>query len=99
MRKPIRIEDNGHAGYVHYIDAPIVETIDVRADCAVAADLDADGQVVGIEYLSFDLDVLASAKAFAASRDLEFPSALRCERLAAMTSLADIRKDRGPARP
>ncbi len=73
MREPIQIEDNGHAGYVHYSRAKIVSTIDVRPDCAVAADVDADGEIVGIEFLSFDAEILECARVYAESRDLRFP--------------------------
>lgn len=77
MKQPIQIEDNGTAGYVHYSREQIVQTIDVRPDCAVAADLDANDEIVGIEYLGFDRDILDAARDFAESKGLAFPDAVR----------------------
>ncbi len=75
MTVPLKIEIDSHAGagYVQYTNTKIVTTIDVWEDGQVAADLDADGAIVGIEVLDFDRPTMTHAKAFAAEHDLMFP--------------------------
>jgi uncharacterized protein YuzE len=78
MKQPERIEIDleAQASYVYYSDADVAETIDVLRDGAVAADLDAKGNVVGIELLGFESDVIECARGYAASHDLGFPPGL-----------------------
>jgi len=78
VKKPtqIRIDVQSDAGYVRYTDEPIVNTIDVWKHGQVAADIDAQGEVVGIELLGFDAPTIANAVKFATDRGLLFPSHL-----------------------
>jgi len=44
--------------------------------CGRAADVDASGNIVGIEVLGFDEEVLSRARTFASENDLIFPARL-----------------------
>jgi hypothetical protein len=71
MRNPISVslDLEAGAGYVEYlVDGEIVETLDVWRDGVVAADLDAAGNVVGIELLAFDVMAIDAARTFAAKK-------------------------------
>jgi len=80
MKKPLSIEiDLQHRlGYVYYaqLEGHCAGTLDVWADGLVAADLDDDGNVLGIEVLGLDDETLQHAHDFAAAHDLEFPAHL-----------------------
>ena len=76
MRMPTSIEVDleNRVGYVYYVSEPKVsETIDVWQEGRVAADLDASGNVLGIEVLGLDEETLERARAFAAAHRLAFP--------------------------
>jgi uncharacterized protein YuzE len=75
MTAPLKIEidSKAGAGYVKYTDKKIATTIDVWEDGQVAADLDGDGAIVGIEILDLDEPTITHAQAFAAEHDLAFP--------------------------
>jgi uncharacterized protein YuzE len=75
MTKPqaVEIDVESGAGYVAYSKEKVAETRDVWEDGTVAADLDARGNVVGIEMLALDSETLAQARAYAAGHDLVFP--------------------------
>lgn len=74
--KNLEIDLEAKLGYVQYADAQIAGTIDVWHDGQVAADLDAHGDVVGIEVLSLDEATLSQAREYAASKGLAFPAHL-----------------------
>lgn len=76
MKHLIKIDVDREAGaeYVQYLgDAEVAGTLDVWHDGQVAADLDCDEQVIGIEVLGFDDETLAHAPEFAHKRGLGFP--------------------------
>jgi hypothetical protein len=74
MMQPKVVEVRGGAGYVRYRDDKVVETMDITETCEVAADVNADHEVVAIEILDVaDRDQLEAAKTFAAARGLGFP--------------------------
>lgn len=80
LTQPCQVERDDAIGavYVYYSpDAQSLATLDVWGDGAVAADLDAAGQVIGLEILSLDEQTLQQARTFAASRELAFPRNLR----------------------
>lgn len=62
------------ATYVEYAPTTAVGTIDLTETGSVAYDVDAAGNVVGIEILGFDHpERVEIASAFAAGHDLAFP--------------------------
>ena len=74
MTLPIAVEVRGGAGYIRYRDDAIVQTVEVTPTCSVAADLNAQGDVVAIEVLDVAvLEQLVAAKDFAAASGLAFP--------------------------
>lgn len=73
----IAIDEEADAGYVRYANAVVAETVEVYEEGTVAADLDAGGNVIGIELLGFTDDILASARAYASDHDLVFPAELK----------------------
>ena len=76
VKMPIAVELDleARAAYVRYSTAPVDRTIAVLPSAIVAADLDRDGDVVGIELLRIDdAAVVFLAKHFAAQRELAFP--------------------------
>lgn len=77
MRQPIEVKvDRVNAlGYVRYIaDREVAGTLVVWDDGWVAADVDDDGEVLGIEVVGLDSETLSRARAFAESRGLHFPA-------------------------
>jgi hypothetical protein len=78
MKSPIgvRVDFETTAGYVQYAATPVVGTLDVWENGTVAADLDADRCVVGIEVLGLDDEALSVARDFAHDRGLRFPENL-----------------------
>lgn len=75
MMKPasIRVDLKAEAAYVKYTDEGIVNTVDVWEDGQVAADIAANGAIVGIELLGFDAETLARAREYAKTNGLGFP--------------------------
>jgi len=76
MTQPINVRTDlsVKAAYVEYATALSVSTVDLTDTGSVAYDVDADGNVVGIEVLGFEHpERVAIAREFAASRDLAFP--------------------------
>ncbi len=76
MDKPIeiRVDAVANAGYVRYRNGEVDETIDVHPTGAVAADVDVDGNVIGIEILAVDREeLLVLAAQYATARGLAFP--------------------------
>jgi len=72
----VQIDDEAGAGYVTYAKGEVAETVEVWEEGTVAADVDASGNIIGIEVLGFDEDVLSRARAFASENDLSFPARL-----------------------
>jgi uncharacterized protein YuzE len=75
MTKPLGVEIDfeSKAGYVTYLDSKVAETVDVWEEGTVAADLDSEGKIVGIEVLGLDPEALSQARAYAQDHDLLFP--------------------------
>jgi hypothetical protein len=76
MKQPInvRTDPSVRAAYVEYSLALSVNTVDLTKTGSVAYDVDAAGNVVGIEILGLDHpEQIEIARAFAASHDLAFP--------------------------
>jgi len=77
MKEPVSVAVDRTAGYVSYAaDRKIASTVDILSDGVAAADLDASGNVVGIEVLDFDAATLEAARAYAETRGLAFPNDL-----------------------
>jgi uncharacterized protein YuzE len=78
MTRPLGVEIDfeAKAGYVTYSESKVAETVDVWEEGTVAADLDADGKIIGIEVLGLDAEALSQARAYAEDHDLLFPSHL-----------------------
>jgi uncharacterized protein YuzE len=74
----VEIDIEEQFGYVYYVeDNPeVCETVDVWQEGRVAADLDAAGNVIGIEVLGLDSETLECARRYAAEHDLAFPDSL-----------------------
>jgi len=72
----VRVDLQARAAYVCYAEGRVVQTIDVWKDGWVAADLDDDDHVLGIEVLGFDELTLERARSFATERGLAFPANL-----------------------
>lgn len=75
MTQPIEVRVTEGVGYVRYGDeATIAETQDVIPSCSVAADLDASGQIIGIEILfPSDAAIVTVARDYAHQHGLAFP--------------------------
>jgi uncharacterized protein YuzE len=74
MRLPIVIEVRDGAGYIRYRNDEAAETIDLMASCSVAADVNEDREVIGIEILDVaSPGQLEAAHRFARERGLGFP--------------------------
>lgn len=73
----VRVDLQAKAGYIRYSEGRIVQTIDVWSDGWVAADVDEEGTVVGIEVLGLDEETLGHARAFAKEKGLAFPANLQ----------------------
>ncbi len=78
MMKPIAVEVDLEvkAGYVTYSDNKVAETRDVWEEGTVAADLDSEGGIIGIEVLGLDSETLSQARKYAENNDLVFPAML-----------------------
>ena len=78
MTKPIevRVDLESECGYVAYSTRKIAETRDLWEEGTVAADLDSDGGIVGLEVLELDRETLAHAREYAEENDLAFPAML-----------------------
>ena len=78
MVKPLdlRVDLETNAAYVRYADASVAGTIDVWQDGWVAADVDNEGHIVGIEVLDLQRETLEHARTFANARGLAFPDHL-----------------------
>lgn len=76
--KPIdlRVDLETNAAYVRYADASVAGTIDVWQDGWVAADMDGDAHVIGIEVLDLQPETLEHARQFAHAQGLAFPDHL-----------------------
>jgi uncharacterized protein YuzE len=62
------------AAYIEYAPGPSVETVDLNETGSVAYDLDASGNVIGIEVLGISRpEQIAIAREFARAQDLAFP--------------------------
>ena len=68
----VELDLDAKAGYIR--DGEIAGTVDVWRDGRVAADVDADGNVLGIEILSFDAETLSKARTYAMEHGLAFPA-------------------------
>jgi len=79
MKRPrsMDIDFEVNAAYINYGEGEVAGTVDVWKDGQVAADLDAEDQVLGIEVLGFDEETLKNARKFADAHDLAFPVNLR----------------------
>lgn len=76
MKQPINVRTDlsVRAAYIEYAPALSVSTVDLTKTGSVAYDVDAAGNVVGIEILDFDRpERIDIARAFAESHDLAFP--------------------------
>lgn len=73
MRNPISVTVHGGAAYVLYSDGVIAQTKEITETGSVAADIDAQGNVVGIEILFIVETEIAIAARFAHERQLGFP--------------------------
>jgi len=78
MTKPIGVEVDLEAecGYVVYSSSKVAETRDIWEEGTVAADLDAEGGIIGIEVLGLDSETLSHAREYAEQNDLVFPPML-----------------------
>jgi len=72
----VRVDLTIDAGYVTYANGTVAETIEVWEEGRVAADVDHDDRVIGIEVLGLDPETLDHARSFATSRGLAFPAHL-----------------------
>jgi uncharacterized protein YuzE len=79
MNRPINVTvDQDGATYIYYTKNPVARTVDVTEDCEVAADIDANGDTVGIEILDARSGVhVDAARAYASQHQLDFPRELR----------------------
>ena len=78
MTKPIGVEVDleAESGYVAYSSNKVAETREVWEEGTVAADLDSEGSVIGIEVLGLDSETLSHARKYAEDNDLVFPAML-----------------------
>jgi uncharacterized protein YuzE len=78
MTRPIavKVDLEVKAGYVTYSDSKVAETRDVWEEGTVAADLDSEGCIIGIEVLGLDSETLSHARKYAEQNDLVFPPML-----------------------
>ena len=76
MTRPqgLEIDFDVKAGYVSYSAGTVAETREVWEQGTVAADLDAEGTVAGIEVLDLDAETLSHARRYAHEHDLLFPT-------------------------
>ncbi|HXP94422.1 MAG TPA: DUF2283 domain-containing protein [Candidatus Binatia bacterium] len=76
MKCPLTVEIDfeAPAAYIYYQEpdsAKLVET--ARLGLEVAADLDANGDVIGLELWGFDEEAISTAEEFAHSKGCSFP--------------------------
>lgn len=78
MTKPIgvRVDLEAKCGYVVYSSRKVAETRDVWEEGTVAANLDSEGGIIGIEVLGLDSETLSRARKYAEQNDLVFPPML-----------------------
>lgn len=73
----VKVDLEANASYVRYRrllpGEHVAETVDVVDDGSVAADVDARGNILGIELLGFNGDTMITAQKFASDHDLAFP--------------------------
>ena len=72
----VRVDLESESGYVAYSANKVAETREVWEDGFVAADLDSNGSVIGIEMLGLDSETLSHARKYAEEHDLVFPAML-----------------------
>lgn len=76
MTQPINVnvDLSVRAAYVEYAPGPSVQTIDLTETGSVAYDLNAEGNIVGIEVVGIQRpERIEIARAFAAAHNLAFP--------------------------
>ena len=75
MTQPIEVRVTDGVGYVRYGDEELIaETHEIIPSCSVEADLDATGQIVGIEILfPSDAAIVTIARDYAHQHGLVFP--------------------------
>lgn len=85
MVKPLdlRVDLETNAAYVRYADGSVAGTIDVWHDGWVAADVDEEGCIMGIEVLDLERETLEHARTFARTHGLAFPDHLEGVRASA----------------
>jgi uncharacterized protein YuzE len=78
MTKPlsVTVDLEVNAAYIRYAEGQVAGTLDVWRDGWVAADLDENGRVLGIEVLDLDRETLHRARAYAQRHGLGFPAHL-----------------------
>ena len=74
MTLPIAVEVREGAGYIRYLDDKTAQTVDLMDSCSVAADMNAEHAVIGIEILDVaSPEQLRIAQRFALKHGLGFP--------------------------
>jgi uncharacterized protein YuzE len=76
MTQPVNVNVDlaVRAAYVEYAPGPSAQTVDLNETGSVAYDVDADGNVIGIEVLGIGRpEQIAIAREFAQAHDLAFP--------------------------
>jgi hypothetical protein len=76
MTQPVNVNVDlaVRAAYVEYAPGPSVQTVDLNETGSVAYDVDADGNVIGIEVLGIGRpEQIALAREFAQAHGLAFP--------------------------
>ena len=76
MTQPVNVNVDlaVRAAYVEYAPGPSAQTVDLNETVSVAYDVDADGNVIGIEVLGIGRpEQIALAREFAQSHGLAFP--------------------------
>lgn len=78
MTKAIGVEVDLEAecGYIVYSSRKVAETRDIWEEGTVAANLDAEGGIIGIEVLGLDSETLSRAREYAEQNELVFPPML-----------------------
>jgi len=78
MTKPIgvSVDLEAECGYIVYSSRKVAETRDIWEEGTVAANLDAEGSIIGIEVLGLDSETLLRAREYAEQHDLVFPPML-----------------------
>jgi uncharacterized protein YuzE len=78
MTKPIgvRVDLEVECGYIIYSSHKVAETRDIWEEGTVAADLDSEGCIIGIEILGLDSETISHAREYAEQNELIFPPML-----------------------